>query len=51
MLITIQKSSLSPFLNLIEPHPTFDGRLLGRDVLNTFVTIFDGPRRMTTFQF
>ena len=36
---------------LIEPHPTFDGRLLGRDVLNTFVTIFDGPRRMTTFQF
>jgi len=36
---------------LIEPHPSFDGRLLGRDVLNTFVTIFDGPRRMTTFQF
>ena len=36
---------------LIEPHPTFDGRLLGRDVLNTFVTIFDGPRRMTTFHF
>jgi hypothetical protein len=27
---------------LIEPHPTFDGRLLGRDVLNTFLTIFDG---------
>ena len=22
-----------------------------RDVLNNFVTIFDGPRRMTTFQF
>ena len=39
------------FPALIEPHPTFDGRLLGRDVLNTFVTIFDGPRRMTTFQF
>jgi hypothetical protein len=36
---------------LIEPHPTFDGRLLGRDVLNTFVMTFDGPRRMTTFQF
>lgn len=35
---------------LIEPHPTFDGRLLGRDVLNSFVTIFDGPRRMATFQ-
>ena len=36
---------------LIEPHPTFDGRLLGRDVLNTFVTTFDGPRHTTTFQF
>jgi hypothetical protein len=36
---------------LIEPHPTFDGRLLGRDELNSFVTIFDGPRRTTTFQF
>ena len=36
---------------LIEPHPTFDGRLLGRDVLNTFVTTFDGPRRTTIFQF
>jgi hypothetical protein len=39
------------FPALIEPHLTFDGRLLGRDVLNTFVTIFDGPRRMTTFHF
>ena len=36
---------------LIEPHPTFDGRLLGRDVLNSFVTTFDGPRRTTMFQF
>lgn len=35
---------------LIEPHQTFDGRLLGRDVLNSFVTTFDGPRRVTIFQ-
>jgi hypothetical protein len=39
------------FPALIEPHPTFDGSSLGRDILNTFVTIFDGPRHMTTFHF
>lgn len=36
--------------SLIEAHPSFSERLLGRDVMNALVVIFDGPRATTTFQ-
>lgn len=35
---------------LIEAHPSFPERLLGRDVMNALVAIFDGPNDTTTFQ-
>ena len=35
---------------LMEAHPSFPERLLGRDVLNALVTIFYGPGGTTTFQ-
>jgi len=35
---------------LIEAHPSLLERLLGRDVLNALVAIFDGPGGATTFQ-
>ena len=35
---------------LIEAHPSYHERLLGRDVMNALVAIFDGPNGTTTFQ-
>jgi hypothetical protein len=36
---------------LIEAHPFYSERLLGREVMNALVAIFDGPRGMMRFQF
>lgn len=38
-----------PHRILVEAETDWDERLLGRDVLNQLVTVFDGPARLVTF--